>query len=299
MKQYLKVSIVMITYGHEKFIEQAINGVLMQECDFEVELIIANDCSPDQTDQIIENILANHPKASWIKYIKNEKNLGMMPNFIFALQHCKGEYVALCEGDDYWTDPLKLQKQVDFLEANPDFGICFHKVEEINLFDKSKNRVFPNINNNTIYTIEDYILNNLTATCSIVFNAKSFSLPYWFKDLPFGDLGLVLIIMNSFNKKAMVLNDVMGVYRIHPGGIHGKFQENSKTLIKAYNQHISFAKIIENKLLDNKIYGKVFLQKKIITYTILSKLYKDSDMNSMAKYIEFKILVLKMRRKIY
>jgi len=289
----------MITYGHEKFIEQAINGVLMQECDFEVELIIANDCSPDNTNEVIRNILENHPRASWIKYINHKENLGMMPNFIFVLQQCKGKYIALCEGDDYWTDPLKLKKQVDFLEANPDFGICFHKVEEINLFDKSKNRIFPNISNNTVHTIEDYILNNLTATCSIVFNAKSFSFPNWFKDLPFGDLGLVLVVMNSFNKKGMVLNDIMGIYRIHPGGVHGKFQESSKTLIKAYNQHICFAKIIESKLLDNRIYGKVFLQKKITTYTLLSKLYKDFGMDRMANYIDFKIFILKVWKKIY
>ena len=147
MIQQSKVSVCMITYGHEKFIEQAINGVLMQECDFEVELIIANDCSPDRTDAVIQNILKNHPRASWIKYIKHEKNLGMMPNFIFALQECQGKYVALCDGDDYWTDAFKLQKQVDFLESNPKFGICFHSVEEISLFEISKNRIFPNIGN--------------------------------------------------------------------------------------------------------------------------------------------------------
>lgn len=295
----MKVSVCMITYGHEKFIAEAINGVLMQECDFDVELIIANDCSPDYTDAVIQSIIENHPKASWIKYLKHKENLGMMPNFIFAMQQCKGEYIALCEGDDYWTDPLKLQKQVDFLESNPEYGICFHKVEEINLFDKSKNRIFPNISNNVIYNIEDYILNNLTATCSIVFNRKSSSLPDWFNDLPFGDLGLVLFVMNRFNKKAMVLNDLMGVYRIHPGGVHGKFQENSKTLIKAYNQHISFINIIKSKLLDNRIYGKVFLKKKIMTYSMLSKLYKESKMHFTAKYIDIIILILKVRRKIY
>ena len=106
-----KVSVVMITYGHEKFIREAIEGVLMQECDFEVELILANDCSPDQTDSVIQDIIKNHPKGCWIKYIRQENNIGMMPNFIFALKQCKGKYIALCEGDDYWTDPLKLQKQ--------------------------------------------------------------------------------------------------------------------------------------------------------------------------------------------
>ncbi len=127
----MKVSVCMITYGHEKFIEQAINGVLMQECDFEVELIIANDSSPDQTDAVIQSILDNHPRASWIKYTKHEKNLGMMPNFIFALKECVGEYIALCDGDDYWTDTLKLKKQVVFLDRNKDYVACFHNSEVI------------------------------------------------------------------------------------------------------------------------------------------------------------------------
>lgn len=106
----IKASVIMITYGHEKFIEQAINEVLMQEGDFEVELIIANDCSPDQTDAIIRNILENHPRASSIKYINHDKNLGIMPNFLFAMKEYNDKYIALCDGDDYWSDPLNLQK---------------------------------------------------------------------------------------------------------------------------------------------------------------------------------------------
>lgn len=294
------VAVWMVTYNHEIFIEQAIESVMIQETNFEYKLFIGEDCSTDSTRGICEKLKEKYPNKIVLYF--NDKNLGGNLNALQIYKQCfesGAKYIALLEGDDYWTDPLKLQKQVDFLEVNPDYGICFHKVEEINLFDKSKNRIFPNINNNTIYTIEDYVLNNLTATCSIVFNAKSFSLPNWFKDLPFGDLGLVLLVMNSFNKKGMVLNDIMGVYRIHSGGVHGKFQESSKTLIKAYNQHICFAKIIENKLLDNRIYGKFFLQKKITTYTLLSKLYKDLGMDSMAKYIDFKILTLKVRNKIY
>ena len=110
----LLLSVIMITYGHENFIEQAIKGVLIQECNFDFELIIANDCSPDNTDIIIKDIIANDPRAGKIKYVRHNNNIGMMPNFIYALQSAKGKYIALCEGDDYWTLPSKLQKQVDF-----------------------------------------------------------------------------------------------------------------------------------------------------------------------------------------
>ena len=130
------LSVIMITYKHEGFIAEAIDGVLMQECDFEVELIIADDCSPDKTSLIVSKYIETHPKGQWIKYTRHEHNKGMMPNFIFALEEAKGKYIAMCEGDDYWTDPYKLQKQVDFLEQNEEYNIVFHKVKILN-FDGS------------------------------------------------------------------------------------------------------------------------------------------------------------------
>ena len=123
MENKLMVSVDMITYKHEAYIAQAIEGVLMQETNFEYDLIIADDCSPDKTEEIVKNIIATHPKGHIIKYFRHEKNIGMNQNGLFAVQQCKGKYIALCEGDDYWTDPLKLQKQVDFLEVNHDYGL--------------------------------------------------------------------------------------------------------------------------------------------------------------------------------
>ena len=120
------VSVIMITYKHETFIAEAIEGVLMQEVDFPVELIIADDCSPDGTGEIVQKFIDEHPNGRWIKYTKHKANKGMMPNFVWALEQAKGKYIALCEGDDYWTDPLKLQKQVDFLEANEEYILTGH-----------------------------------------------------------------------------------------------------------------------------------------------------------------------------
>lgn len=120
------VSVDMITYGHEKYIRQAIEGVLMQQTNFEVEIIIADDCSPDRTKDIVEDIINNHPRGNIIKYFRHNKNLGMQANGMFAVQQCTGKYIALCEGDDYWTDPLKLQKQVDVLEQHLNINICSH-----------------------------------------------------------------------------------------------------------------------------------------------------------------------------
>lgn len=128
MKLQPKVSVCMITYGHEKFIEQAIHGVLMQKGDFEIELIIANDCSPDNTDAVIHRILKDHPNASWINYFKHEKNLGIMSNFYFALEQCNGDFIAMCEGDDYWIDEFKIQKQLEVFKKNNEINLVYTNV---------------------------------------------------------------------------------------------------------------------------------------------------------------------------
>ncbi len=95
----------------------------------EAQQIIANDNSPDTTDLIIKDILKNHPNGNWINYINREKNIGGQANFEDAFKKCQGKYIAHCEGDDYWTDINKLQKQVDFLESNPDYVLTFHKIK--------------------------------------------------------------------------------------------------------------------------------------------------------------------------
>jgi len=122
----LTLSALIITYNQGEYIAQTIEGILMQETDFDFELIIANDCSPDNTDEVIKHYIDTHPKGSCIRYFRHEKNIGMMHNFAFALQQCQGKYIAICEGDDYWTDPHKVQKQVDVMEQHPDVVITYH-----------------------------------------------------------------------------------------------------------------------------------------------------------------------------
>lgn len=123
------VSVTMITYNHADFIKEAIEGVLMQECNFDFELIISNDNSPDNTNDIINEIIKNHPNASKIKYYNHQKNLGILPNFLYTFEVSAGEYIAICEGDDYWIDKHKLQKQVDFLRQNPTVVFTFHNAQ--------------------------------------------------------------------------------------------------------------------------------------------------------------------------
>ncbi len=206
----------MITYNHVNYIREAIEGVLMQECHFEVELILANDCSSDATHTIIEDILKNHPQASWIKYINHKENLGMMSNFIWALQQCKGKYIALCEGDDYWTDPLKLQKQVDFLEANPDYVVCYH---DAGIIDESGSQVSNSILRECK---KDYSKIELKKgawlpTLTRCFRNENFVFPPEFYQVMAGDHFLTGIL--GLHGKAKYLDFNGANYREHSNGV--------------------------------------------------------------------------------
>ncbi len=136
----VKVSVIMITYNHELYIADAIMGILKQENNFKTELIIADDASSDKSPVIISEFAKNYPQL--IITIFRAKNIGANANWLEACNLCRGDYIAVCEGDDYWIDKHKLQKQVDFLEANPDYGLISGGIE---LIDESNNPLPPNL----------------------------------------------------------------------------------------------------------------------------------------------------------
>ena len=214
MENKVLVSVDMITYMHEAYITQAIEGVLMQETNFEYELIIADDCSPDNTEEVVRNIIATHPKGHIIKYFRHEKNMGMHANGDFALQKCHGKYIALCEGDDFWTDRLKLQKQVDFLENNREYSLCFHPVEFLHKHNIKtfSLKLSENIKN---FTILDLAENNFIFTSSVVFKSDSFSMPVWMQYSPVGDYPMYMICAK--NGLLAYLPHYMSVYRLNTG----------------------------------------------------------------------------------
>ena len=132
------VSVVMITYGHEEFISQAINSILEQECNFEFELIVANDHSPDETDKVVVELINRHPKGKSVRYFNHDENIGMAANFAYALYEAKGEFIAICEGDDYWIDPTKLQRQVDFLRTHNEYILVTENGQVLNTINNTK-----------------------------------------------------------------------------------------------------------------------------------------------------------------
>ena len=214
------ISVILVLFVvnrlHEKYIEEAINGVLMQETDFEVELVISNDNSPDQTDAIIQRIIKEHPKGHWINYIKHEKNLGMMPNAIDNLKQCSGEYIACCEGDDYWTEPKKLQKQVDFLESNTEYSAVAHQSFVIYQDNSVKKHLFKE-NIPPILNLNNVLSERHFHTASLVFKSefvKKNPLPL---NIISGDRALFMLC--AIFGPIRYIDETMCVYRKNTSGI--------------------------------------------------------------------------------
>jgi len=206
------VSVCMITYNHEAFISEAIEGVLNQTVDFPIELVIGEDFSTDRTREICHEYAFHSPDK--IRLLCRENNLGMQRNFLETIKACVGKYVAICEGDDYWTDPLKLKKQIDFLERNSDFAICHHRLEMMNENKSSRSTLSPA--SKEVTSFEDLAQRQHIATASCVFRNRLFSFPEFFLTVLGTDY--VLNLLNSFHGKIKLIDERMGVYRIHDKG---------------------------------------------------------------------------------
>ncbi|MBQ8958948.1 MAG: glycosyltransferase [Bacteroidales bacterium] len=124
-KNGILVSVVVITYNQEKCLPKTLDSLLAQQCSFQYEIIVSDDCSKDNTRKVMEEYAANYP---CIKPYCNEKNLGLVGNYINAISKCKGKYVAMCDGDDLWNDTSKIQKQVDVLESDDRIGLVYTDV---------------------------------------------------------------------------------------------------------------------------------------------------------------------------
>ena len=250
----ITVSVIMLTYGHERYIKQAVEGVLLQQSNFNIELIIANDCSPDATNNIVQGIIDLNPKGNLIKYINRVKNIGAQSNFIDAYKQCSGKYIALCEGDDYWVDAFKLQKQVDFLEANQDYVLCFHKVNILKINGDIVNDFITKIPENyqTIETLSR--LGNYIHTPSVVFKNVIEKLPFEFEKSPLGDYFLYMLLAKY--GKLKYLKDTMAIYR-YGVGIH-----SSTSSIKIIKNNIHVFGLLFSSFSNHSI-KDIFLDRKI------------------------------------
>jgi glycosyltransferase involved in cell wall biosynthesis len=211
----MMVSIIMLTYNHEKFIGDAINGVLIQKTTFPFELIVANDHSKDSTETVIEDFRSKNPGV--IKGYNNSKNLGPRYNFIKAYHAATGKYIAMCEGDDYWTDPAKLQKQVDFLENNMDHILCFHDIEIVAEDGKAMENNILAEKDKRNYDVNE-MLGIYVPTPAIMYRKAIRRLPSYFKKTDNGDT-MILAMLTPFGKAKFLPDISRSFVRKHVGGI--------------------------------------------------------------------------------
>jgi glycosyltransferase involved in cell wall biosynthesis len=204
------------TYNHEPFIAQAVNSALAQRTNFPIEIVIGEDCSTDGTREIVRRLAQAHPQT--IRLHLREKNLGGSRNFSALFSACRGVYVSILEGDDYWTNPQKIQKQVEALDAHPEWAICFHPARMVFEDGSRPPSVYPANWTKDVATIDDLFRENFIFTCSVVFRNRLFGpMPPWHSQIVPGDWALH--ILNSDHGQIGCLWEVMADYRVHSAGM--------------------------------------------------------------------------------
>ena len=231
----LLVSVCIITYNHEHFIRQCLESVINQNINFDYEIVIGEDKSKDNTLSICEEYSQRYPEL--IKIIKRDKNLGITGNWIDTFKNSNGKYVAICEGDDYWIDPLKLQKQVDFLESNPEYSMSCHNAEIIYENSDKKPIIFSKYSISYDISMQTIVEKWVIPTASMVFRREHVvNLPEWFNKIYSGDFSLALLLRHS--GKIRFFNDIMSVYRIDFSGSSASATYGKRGIF-VFNQHIS------------------------------------------------------------
>ena len=210
------VSIDCLVYNHESYLRQCLDGFILQQTNFEIEIIIHDDASTDQSAEIIKEYTDKYPDLFFPIYqSENQYSKGVLIEETIIYPRCRGKYIALCEGDDYWTDHLKLQKQVDFLEQNAEYAGCAHQSLVLH-DDNTPSHVFRQ-NDSSDITIDDVLRQRKFHTASIVFRQTIISNIKEFPKVISGDRFLIILV--ALSGKIKFMDECMCVYRKHAAGI--------------------------------------------------------------------------------
>ena len=223
MKDCPKVSVLMLTYNQEDYIDEAIRSVMLQQTDFDFELVIGNDASTDRTAERCQAWKLRYPER--IMLVDREQNLGLIGNFMATYDLCRGTYIAICEGDDFWTDKTKLQRQVDFLDTHPDFSTCFHRV--VNYYADNGTKSLSNGRQQTDTDICDLARSNYISNVSALFRHGLFGpLPDWFPQVSTYDYAIHML--NAAHGRIHYMKRPMAVYRQHSRAIWSRTDAYAK-----------------------------------------------------------------------
>lgn len=267
------VSVICLAYNHEKYIEKTLNEFTKQKTNFKFEVLVHDDASTDKTTVIIKKYEKKYPDIIKPIYQKNNQfSIGNNPTKI-CFKKAKGKYIALCEGDDYWCDENKLQKQYDFMEKNQDFSACFHNTVKHDLLGIQKDSKFNNWNDIHIMDEKDVFFGWLVHTSSYFVRRECFYKPDQFDKYWFGDY--ILLTLFFFRGKLAVLPDVMSVYN---------FNNKNGLTYEVYNKE-------EIKpILDKTELRKQYL----IDYNKYTNNQYEKTVNERIKEIEMSLIIIQL-----
>lgn len=290
------LTVVTTTYNHEKYIEECLKNVVSQKTDFKFLMLVSDDCSTDNTRNIIEKFHSKYPKI--IVPIYHKTNLGAMENFIETLNMVHTEYVALCDGDDYWTDNSKLQQQVDFLRKNKAYNICFHKT---NIFFEDNSQIPVDFPTKCRLTTElgDLLKENYIPANTVVYRWKYRKNNSFIKEFPKnivpGDYFVHLV--HAKQGKIHFINKTMSNYRRQSNGMwwlsckkdhvrefYNIYGEKFLNFYNAVEKKLHLSKKILNEQKEYIIMNTIIADVRFMKFFRLRKLYKSEYKNYMSAF---------------
>lgn len=246
----MQLSICIVTYNHSKYIKECIEGVLNQKFNFEYEILIFDDFSIDDTLNICKEYSLKYPNL--IKVISNSQNMGMASNFYKALNSCSGNYIAICEGDDYWITDSKLIAQYEYINSNSNCNLIFH---DVNIIGSSKpDSYYFNSSKKNILNFKDILLNHQIPTCSMMLRRAALinKIPKIFYKFPVCDIPVHLILTER--GYAFHLREKLSVYRVNEFSITNNKNRNSDRYIRLIKMYFSLILVFNFKYLHIFLY---------------------------------------------
>ena len=298
----LMVTIRCLVYNHEPYLRQCLDGFVMQQTDFRFEAIVHDDASTDGSAAIIREYAAKYPDIikpiyeTENQYSKRDGSIRRIMN-----EHTHGKYVAMCEGDDYWTDPLKLQKQVDFLEANPDFSMCTHR---FHILEQGTQQIREDWNgrfkDDYVFDMEYFLARTswVTQPLTLVYRRSALDWDEYLRYKKYKDVTLMYTLLKR--GKGLLMPELMGVYRVHKGGVWQGVDKSKKikaeldTVMAIYDVEKSeqAALLVRNSMRYFGYLGRTFFRNYFKTYLkvlriVCSKLGLWSAIKSIVYSLKF------------
>lgn len=296
----IMVSISCCAFNQERYIRDALEGFVKQKTNFKFEVLVHDDASTDGTPDIIKEYAEKYPEIIKPLYQKeNQYSQHISIRKTFQIPRMSGKYVATCEGDDYWTDPLKLQKQVDFLEANPDYALCATACTWFNMRDNIEEKQFI-IQKDMDVPLEDILLEEngrIFPTVSVMMRREVYTtFPNWLTKFPVGDIAL-FINAGLFGRIRMLADNTC-VYRWHAVGSWTKTMENPAKKIEFKNRFIEGFRQLDIET-DHKY--KTYIDKRIkkeqFTVEIINKNWKVLKSSEYSE--EWRNLTIKSKLSVF